>query len=360
MKIGLDLRFIEVWNIYSDFVLELVNNLISEDDKNFYNIYLSKEISIKKSKNIKVIIWNKKSNNFSIKNDFLFNKKLKSDKNNLIVFFEIKKPLFFKWNYIVFIPTLKDIYYQNFDNFIQKYKFLFFINNVLKNANKIVCFDQNTKDELNERFNIKEENVILLPGFFPENKKLIKKDTLKIDLKIANNIKNNFFIYSSGNWIEKNLERLITMFKRFRDEWKKIDLVILCEETSRNLDLRKIVLEQSLQENIHFLWEIEDKKKVVYYENSLWVIFPSLYETFPFKLTEAIFFSKPIIASNNDSIKNVFKENIKYFSPISVSDMKKNLEEFLKKKHKSNYESVLENHNSKKSAKKLIEIINKF
>ena len=360
MKIGLDLKFIENENIYSKFVLELVNKMIIKDQQNFYNIYVSKDLKIEKTSNTKIILWDKKNYNLSIKDDFLFSKKLKSDKNNLMVFFKIKKPIFFRWDYIVFIPTLKDIYYQNFDNFIQKYKFIFFIKNALKKANKIVCFDQNTKDELNERFNVKYESIFILPWFFLENKKLIGREDLTIDLKIVSNIKNDFFVYSCWSWIEKNLERLITIFKRLRDEEKNIDLVILCEQTSRNLDIRKMVLEYSLQERVHFLWEIEDNKKIIYYKNSLWVIFPSLYETFPFKLSDAIFFSKPIIASNNSNIKDVFKETIKYFSPISVSDMKKNIEEFLKKKFKPNYNSLLEKYNSKKSANKLIEIINKL
>ena len=160
-------------------------------------------------------------------------------------------------------------------------------------------------------------------------------------------------------WLEK-IKKNPKINLVLNEEVEEIDLVILCKEVSKNLYIRKIVIDNNLQKNIHFLWELEDKKKSIYYKNSLWIIFPSLYETFPFHLQEWIFFSKAIIASNSKNIKDIFGKNILYFSPISVNDMKEKIEIFLKKKNKLNYSDVFIKYNPENTVKKLVEIIKNF
>jgi hypothetical protein len=55
------------------------------------------------------------------------------------------------------------VYYDNFDSFFKKYKYLYLLEKNLKNSKKVICLDENTKNELIERFNIKEEQIQILP-----------------------------------------------------------------------------------------------------------------------------------------------------------------------------------------------------
>ena len=41
------------------------------------------------------------------------------------------------------MSSLKDIYYQNFSNYISKYKYLYLLEKNLKNSRKVICFDEN-------------------------------------------------------------------------------------------------------------------------------------------------------------------------------------------------------------------------
>ncbi|MDP2395860.1 MAG: hypothetical protein Q8S84_07760 [bacterium] len=65
-------------------------------------------------------------------------------------------------NYFTLLPSLKDVYYSNFSNYIKKYSYLYLLEKNLNNSVKIICFDTNTSDELIEKYNISERKINLL------------------------------------------------------------------------------------------------------------------------------------------------------------------------------------------------------
>jgi hypothetical protein len=98
MLIGLDLRFIND-DLYSKFVLNLVTLLIKNNGENNYNIYINSQIILNENnlsqlKNVNINEVNIK--NFSIKEQTKFLKILKKDNNNLMIFFNLFKPIFYK------------------------------------------------------------------------------------------------------------------------------------------------------------------------------------------------------------------------------------------------------------------------
>lgn len=356
MKIGLDLRFFEDGNMFSNFVRELIIDFIKLSPENEYNIYTNSKCDLIELPNIciqkvDIKIW-------SLKEQTKFYKILKKDNNTLMLFFDIHKPLRYKGEYYIFIPSLNNIYYQDFKKYSEKYKYLFFLNKSLKNAKKIICFDENTKDELTERLDIDGKKVSILTPFFTNQKELEKSHNIKIDIKTKNNIKNDFFIYNWWFWIEKNIDRLISVFERLNKTNKKIDLVVFWDELSKDLNIRNLVISKNMQNNIHFLWEIKNEEKRNYYSSSLWVIFPSLYEPFPFSLNEAIFYNTKILTSNLKNIKDIFWNHAYYFSPISASSIIENINLFYWNKSKVDYSSIIKKINSENTIKDLKKIIN--
>ncbi|MDF1682902.1 MAG: hypothetical protein P1U46_04265 [Patescibacteria group bacterium] len=79
-----------------------------------------------------------------------------------MIFFNHFKPVFYKKPYITFCLSLKDIYYTNFNSYIEKYKFYYLIEKNLKNSEKIICLDQNTQKELIEKFDINENKINII------------------------------------------------------------------------------------------------------------------------------------------------------------------------------------------------------
>jgi glycosyltransferase involved in cell wall biosynthesis len=357
MKIGLDLRFIDN-DLYSWFVLELIKNLINTDKKNNYILYTNRVLLTEKKPCITTkIVWIK---NWTTGEQLKFYKILKKDKNDLVIFFNYYKPLMYKGEYYIIIQDLKYIYYTNFNSTIQKYKNIYLFEKNIKNASKIICFDTNTKDELIENYHIKEKEVIVLQGFFIKSSLISKEKEidLKIDTKTKYQINGDFFVYSWWDWIEKNLEKLIYVFEKLNQK-HNLNLLIIWDIISRNISLRKLVMECKMQDKIKFLWKINKEEKKHIYLQTKWVIFPSLYETFPFHLSEPLYFDIPILASNLENIKNIFWNTIKYFSPISKSSMINAMDSYLKiTPKKIDYKKIREKYIAKNSVEFLLKIIN--
>jgi glycosyltransferase involved in cell wall biosynthesis len=168
-----------------------------------------------------------------------------------------------------------------------------------------------------------------------------------------------YFLYPWNDGIEKNLEKLIPVIKKVNQESIKIDLIFLWDEISKNLALRNLIIESSLQENIKFLGNIKISEKELLYKESLWVVFPSFYEPFPFELWEALEYNVPILSSSLKSIRSIFWWIIEYFSPIAKSSITNCIENFLKNKktHTMDYKNIKNMYNKENTAKILLEII---
>ena len=355
MKIWLDLRFI--WdNLYSTFIIELVKTFIKQDKENNFIIYMNSNLEWYNLPN--TILKNVWIRNSSLKEQITYLKILKNDKNNLMLFFNHYKPIFYVWNYFTFISSLKEIYYSNFSNSFTKYIYTYLLEKNLKKSTKIICFDKNTNEELIEKFNIEEKKINIITWFFPKLDELKSIGDIKINIRTKYDIKNNFFIYSGWEWVEKNYEKLVYVFEKLKKQWKNIDLVILWETISKNIPLRNLIIKLEMQKNIHFMWVIKPSEKVLFYQNSLWVIFPSFYEPFPFRLTEPLYFNTPIIASDLINIKNIFWDTINYISPISVNNIYEKIEEFMKEKEqKINYEEIKLKYTKENTVNELLKII---
>lgn len=359
MKIWLDLRFIDD-DIYSNFTLELVKWLIEKKSENEFIIYTNKFINWLEYQNaFQKNVWIK-INSFTEQTKYL--KILNNDKNNIMIFFNHFKPVLYSKEYFILIHSLKDIYYSNFNNDYNKYKYLYLLEKNLKKSKKILCFDNNTVDELIEKFNINEDKINILKWFFPDNYWINDNDSISLDIKTKYWIKNDFLIYSWWEWVEKNYEKLINVFHKMKKNWYEIDLIFLWDEIWKNLSLRNLIINLEMQEQIHFLWYIKPAEKILFYKESLWVLFPSLYETFPFSLSDPLYYNVPIISTDIKNIKIIFWDSIKYFSAMSTNNIYENLIKYIDNKEydknlKNDFLNIKKLYSKENSINNLLDII---
>ncbi len=351
MRIGIDLRFLGA-DYYSDFVKNLVIKIATIDTKNTYSVYLHEDTHIAFPDVIEVIHTPIKIG--TVAEQIQLGKIFSQANYQLMIFFNFWKPVNYKSEYFVFIPTLKNMFYQNFISGFEKWKYLKMITHCIKHANKILVFDEISKGELWERFNVAEDSIHLISGAFRHQ---VKLDDINLDLWITWWIKNPYLIYPGGWSIEKNLERLGEVLYKIRASGKNIDLVILWDNASGNVGLRNKIIEHTLQNNIFFIGNIAPRQRHLLYKQSRGMIYPSLYETFSFDLTDALHLNIPIIASNLPSLKRVLWESVSYFSPISAAAMIEKTTSFLDKKPEANYSSILWKYSIENSAKQLLEVI---
>lgn len=359
-KIWLDLRFLDKNNNYSKFIYELINLLIKENPNFLYNIYLSKNYSkLSFPSNTKKIIANQKLWSFSEHTSFY--KKLKKDNNDLMIFFNYKKPLNYKENYILFVPELTNFHFPEKINSLKKHMNNFLIQNSINKSKKIICFNKEIYEEINDKLNIDEEKINIIKPFFIKDKKLDSeeiKEKLPINIKTKYNINWDYIIYNSGTWTEKNLDRIVEVFKKIKENNINLNLVILDKQTIKNVNFRKQVLQKNVVEKIFFIWETNEFEKEYFYKNCLFIIYPTLYSIFPFSLNDWLNFNTNILSSNLKNIKNIFGNKINYFNETDINDIYDKIINYENKK--INYQEILNNNKINKTVldlKKIIESV---
>ena len=230
------------------------------------------------------------------------------------------------------------------------------MNTSIDNAKKIICFENHTKNELNEKLNIAENKLEIIYPFFTPTPVLKEKSIWNIKTKYS--IKWEYFVYSGGNWNHKNLAKLVEVFRKLHLRKQKISLVILEQEVTEDLSFRKQVVEADIVDRVFFIGDTTPEEKKAFYESAAGTIFPSLYESFPFALTEAISYNSPILASSINQIQEIMWDSIAYFSPVSSIDMIEAIENFVSMGKKPwNYDDLLNKYNADSSAKQLLKVI---
>lgn len=353
MNIGIDLRFLDD-DVYSHFALQLVKKYIEKNPKKTFNIYTKNpDLFDINSQNIALHFTDIDCGSFAeqIKLPKIFSR----DNNSFMIFFNHFKPLNYKWDYYTIISGLKDIFYQTFKSYPEKYIYLFLLEKNLKNSKKILCLDENTKDELIERFDFTENKISILPGFFTPNEKMVQNQ-VQIDIHTKYSLADKYFIYSGWDGIEKNIDRLVQVFHRLHKKDKKIDLVFLGDKIGKNIELRHAIVDSNIKEHVHFIDHINPGEEHILYAKSQWVIFPSLYESFPFRLSNPIAINTPIYASNLHNISHIFQDTIEYFSAISTNSILETMENITEKKQ-WDYSHILQKYNIENTLVALEEII---
>jgi glycosyltransferase involved in cell wall biosynthesis len=352
MKIGLDLRFLKNWDYYSDFVLELVKNLIRLDKENKYILFLNINYSHlnfwENSKNITVNTWN------LYEEQIKFKKVLDKQKLDNVIFFTYNKPLKYKCNYILFIPDLEEFHFSPKKNIFKKHFDNYLLSENSKNANKIICFNEKIKIEINDKLNIFEDNIHIITPCF--NIEQIQETNFNLDIKTKYNILNNYLIYYFWPKESSNLDRIIDIFEEIKKQEINLSLVILDNQTSQSIELRKKVIDKQLNKQIYFIGNVTKTEEYLFFKNAIWVLYPVLYSIFPFSLSKAINYKSNIISSDLENIKFIFKDKISYFNPTDINDMFNKITD-LKKSKNINYDFLTENYNLEKTTSELINII---
>ena len=338
MKIWCDLRLLYDETAYARFVNEFLKDFVSQKKEHTFFLYSYIPLDINWGNVVSRIVKEKRDWFWS---ELKFSKELKNDKLDIFLSFDENKPYFYKWKTILFIPSLAHVFYTDEGFSFAKSWEQFTYQKNLKSAHKIVCFDEATKDDLNERFNIIEDTITVMRPFFVLDDMIEPSDIVQIDIKARHNLSMDYCIYNAWYWVDKNLERLVEVFARLKEAGKDLALFVFWgEEVGTDLEVRKVVLQFDINDRIFFHSNIKKEEEGYFFKQSLWVIYPVLYESFPFTLNKALFYNIPIIASHISSVKTIFDGKIDYFNPVSKVDMTKSIIEFTRKNIHVDYSSI--------------------
>jgi glycosyltransferase involved in cell wall biosynthesis len=115
-----------------------------------------------------------------------------------------------------------------------------------------------------------------------------------------------FVLYAGNVKPHKNLERVIDAFHRVRRAGlDELRLVIIGDEISKHLGLRRAVHRHMLHKHVRFLGFVPDDTLAVLYRLAAVFVFPSLYEGFGLPPLEAMASGTPVVTSNVSSLPEV-------------------------------------------------------
>jgi glycosyltransferase involved in cell wall biosynthesis len=327
MRIGFDARCLEEENIsgVGEYALELLRNILEIDSSNKHIIF---------------------SNSFRQKNDRHF-KWIKSYPDVKLKRFSFPNKIlnFFFWYLswpkidkligganILFAPninflsvskdchliaTFHDLSFERFPHFFPLKTRLwhkYFVNprKISRIAKKIIAVSESTRKDLEEIYQVKKEDIQVIPHGISQDFKIIDENNPKLG-----EVKKNYqlpqkFIFFLGN-IEprKNISSIITAYKNIISENPKMSeykLVLAGNISPLCGDLIK-------KNNIKTCGYIEREDRPYVYNLASLFVYPSFFEGFGLPILEAMACGTPVIASNNSSLPEVTGNSVLLIDP---------------------------------------------
>lgn len=323
MKIWIDARICDEGWYYGEFICELVDAFITENAEH--------DIVVYKNDNCKL-------NRRSIFDDYKAKKLFEKESFALMIFFDYHIPHGYKWDYIVLLESLKEVFFPK-KQWLHRKIYSYKLKKAIEKSKSVMTLDGGTALELNERLNVPEDKISRIHGFFP-GYNLDSNSPLEIDIKVKHNLKWEYLIYDSGNEVHNNFERILKTVKLLKDSWIFIYIIILCDSTNKDLDIRWKVIEYGITDQILFLWEVPIADEKSYYRQSLWVIFSSIYESFPFHFSKALAYNCHIFANDIPANKDVMWESISYLDPLSIHNIKDTISKYILDSLETDYSQI--------------------
>lgn len=345
MKIWLDIR-----NLSSEqkrFSQILVQTLAKKCEEHVLNVYSQTHID-----DVRLILDKKFS--WFLGEQFLFAKRILEDKNDLIITFNDNFPVVYKKRFIQVVTSLEKLLYPSmeFSGTIKKHTYQNILKTNLKNAQTIICFDEKTKKDINEKLNIDESKIQVVPWFFYGYENQKNDLWISIDIKQKHSLSGEYMIYDSETGSNKNIKRLLESLAK-----TQAHLIFIGNKISSDIEVRELVMQLGIKEKVIFAGIPDSKEMPYYYEQSSGVIFPILYGSFPLSLNRALHFGTQIYCSSIDELQNILWNKAEYFSPISTLEITQTIEHAIKKKKQNiNYDDILKKYTQEKFIDNLVSL----
>ncbi len=140
-----------------------------------------------------------------------------------------------------------------------------------------------------------------------------------------------YFLFVGTIEPRKNLSRLFKAISIVKKSFSDIKLLVVGKKGWAYREILSLIPKLDIEENIILTNYVSRNQLRFLYDNSLALIFPSLYEGFGLPLLEAVYLKKSVLASNIEVFKEIYKDYPIYFDPLSSDEIAEKILNFLEK-----------------------------
>ncbi|NQE32350.1 glycosyltransferase family 4 protein [Microcoleus asticus] len=217
-------------------------------------------------------------------------------------------PLYSGCRYIVTVHDLIPLRFPKRLSRLTAY-FRYYIPQVLRQAEHIICDSQATAADVANFFQIPPKKMTAIP---------LACDN--INFRYLDLPTKNYFLYTGRHDPYKNLERLIAAFASLPDR-ANCELWLAGPPNAYTPQLTAQVEQLGLQSLVKFLGYVPYSQLPVLMNQAIALVFPTLWEGFGLPILEAMACGTPVIASNLSSIPEVAGDAASLVNPYSVGEI---------------------------------------
>lgn len=205
-------------------------------------------------------------------------------------------------------------------------QYLYQLKAVCRSADKLIAISSHTKNDFVRYVGVPDRKIqIIYLGINPSISRSHKKVDMKqyvenswgyfprsIDLQ-----KKPFILFVGGADPRRRLKDLVAAFNNLRARGVEIQLVLAGDTMTGAhaipvLPVQSYILSSSYLEDIIFLGFVTNEQREWLYENTVAMIYPSVYEGFGLPILEAMQYGTPVITYKNSSIHEIAGEAALY------------------------------------------------
>lgn len=332
-RIGIDARFYgTIGKGLGRYTQKLIENLEIIDTENRYFVFLRKENFEEyqpKNSNFQKVLADYKW--YTMSEQINMPRILKKHGLDLVHFPHFNVPIFYRKKFIITIhdlilihfPTIRGTTLNPFYYWIKFLAYKVIIDSAIKRAKKIITVSNFTKSDILNNYKIAENKIAVTYESSDENPKKNKTDDDEKVLEKYGIIK-PYILYVGNAYPHKNLEALILAFSEVSGP-KNLRLVLVGKEDYFYKRLKDKVENEKIKDII-FTDFVPDEELDEIYRNSLFYVFPSLYEGFGLPPIESMKRGVPVASSDHECMKEILGESAYFFDARKKEHIKKAIE----------------------------------
>jgi glycosyltransferase involved in cell wall biosynthesis len=234
----------------------------------------------------------------------------------------------------------------------------------IKKASHIITISNYSKTEIIKRFNYPENKITVLHIRISSAFRCIPKNDNNIDrCSTKYSIPKEYIFYAGGYDYRKNVDNMIIAYMNLVEQHKNILPIVLTGKVKFHSSKLFNKIGKYLNTQIYVPGYIDINDMPYLYNNSIFTIYPSLYEGTGLPLLESIACGKTVACSDLLVFRELCEDIPIYFNPLDIKDIEYKIYTLLddtayRKKKESKTFAVASKYKNINNGKSLINIMN--